>query len=47
MSSGWEPNEEEIRLQAYHKYLARGGEHGRDLDDWVEAERELKRNQRR
>jgi hypothetical protein len=39
---GSEPSEEEIRLRAYHRYLHRGGEHGRHLDDWVEAEQELK-----
>jgi hypothetical protein len=37
-----EPNEDDIRLRAYHRYLHRGGEHGRHLDDWVEAEQELR-----
>ncbi len=37
-----EPSEEDIRLRAYHRYLERGGGHGLDFDDWVEAERELK-----
>ena len=37
-----EPNEDDIRLRAYQRYLHRGGEHGRHLDDWVEAERELR-----
>ena len=37
-----EPNEEDIRLRAYHRYLQRGGDHGLAFDDWVEAERELK-----
>ena len=27
--------------RAYERYLARGGEAGRDQDDWFEAEREL------
>ena len=35
------PSVEEIRLRAYHRYLERGGGHGLDFDDWVEAEREL------
>jgi Protein of unknown function (DUF2934) len=35
------PTAEEIRLRAYHRYLERGGGHGMDFDDWVEAEREL------
>jgi Protein of unknown function (DUF2934) len=26
---------EEIATRAYHLYLARGAEHGRDLDDWT------------
>ena len=37
-----EPSEEDIRLRAYHRYLERGAGHGRDYDDWLEAERELK-----
>lgn len=37
-----EPSEEEIRLRAYHRYLERGGAHGMDFEDWLEAERELK-----
>jgi hypothetical protein len=28
--------------RAYELYLARGGEDGRDLDDWLTAERELR-----
>jgi hypothetical protein len=46
-SMGPEPSDEDIRLKAYHKYLARGGAHGRDFDDWVEAEQELRRSRRR
>jgi hypothetical protein len=41
-SMGSEPSEEDIRLRAYHRYLERGAGHGRDYDDWLEAERELK-----
>jgi hypothetical protein len=41
MGSG--PSEEDIRLRAYHRYLERGGGHGLDYDDWLEAERELRR----
>jgi hypothetical protein len=41
-SMGSAPSDEDIRLRAYHKYLERGGSHGRDLDDWVSAERELR-----
>ena len=42
MSMGSEPSEEDIRLRAYHRYLERGGGHGMDFEDWLEAERELK-----
>jgi hypothetical protein len=38
-----EPSEEEIRIRAYRRYLERGGGDGQDFDDWLEAEKELKR----
>ncbi len=31
-----------IAQRAYALFLARGGKHGHDLDDWLRAERELK-----
>jgi hypothetical protein len=34
---------EEIRHRAYEIYLERGEQPGRELDDWLQAERELKR----
>ena len=37
------PTDEEIRARAYEMYLERGGHHGLDFDDWVRAERELRR----
>jgi hypothetical protein len=37
--------EEEISQRAYALYLARGGTEGSALDDWLQAEREL-RNER-
>ena len=40
------PTEDEIRTRAYHRYLERGGTHGQDFDDWLEAERELKTDKR-
>ena len=43
VSMGSEPSEEEIRIRAYRRYLNRGGADGRDFDDWLEAERELKK----
>ena len=36
-----DPIAEAIACRAYELYLARGAQHGRDLDDWLEAEREL------
>lgn len=36
------PNEGDIRRRAYQLYLERGGAHGSDFDDWLEAERELR-----
>ena len=30
-----------VRNRAYDIYERRGGEHGRDWDDWLQAEREL------
>jgi Protein of unknown function (DUF2934) len=41
-SMGSEPSEEDIRLRAYHRYVERGGGHGMDFEDWLEAERELR-----
>jgi Protein of unknown function (DUF2934) len=38
-----EPSDEDVRVRAYHRYLERGGRHGADFDDWVEAEKDLKR----
>jgi len=37
-----EPSEDDIRLRAYHRFLHRGGQHGGHVDDWVEAEQELR-----
>jgi Protein of unknown function (DUF2934) len=32
----------EIAEAAYQRYLNRGGAHGQDINDWMEAERELR-----
>jgi hypothetical protein len=32
---------EDIARRAYERYQQRGGEHGRDQEDWFAAEREL------
>src|SRR5262245_3752270 len=39
---GFQPSEEEIRYRAYLLYVERGGGHGMDFEDWLQAERELK-----
>jgi len=36
------PTYEQIAEAAYQRYLNRGASDGRDFDDWLEAERELK-----
>jgi hypothetical protein len=35
-----ELNYEEVARRAYQLYEARGGDHGHDLQDWFQAERE-------
>ena len=35
-------HEEEIRNRAYDIYLQRGAQPGYELEDWLQAERELK-----
>ena len=41
-SSSETPTYDEIAEAAYERYLQRGSVDGRDFDDWLEAERELK-----
>lgn len=36
------PSTHQIAQRAHEIYMARGGQHGRDLDDWLQAERELR-----
>jgi DUF2934 family protein len=36
-----DPIVEAIARRAYELFLARGEQHGHDLDDWLEAEREF------
>lgn len=38
---------QEVARRAYDLFLARGAEHGHDLDDWLTAEREVSRQERR
>jgi len=35
------PTEEQVRARAYQLYLDRGGQHGHDRDDWLQAEYDL------
>jgi hypothetical protein len=35
---------EDVARRAYELFLSRGGQHGRDVDDWLEAERQLTSN---
>lgn len=35
------PVVEDIEVRAYHLYLGRGASHGHDLDDWLQAERQV------
>jgi hypothetical protein len=40
------PDPRRVAERAYELYLSRGGEDGRDMDDWFVAEQELIRNQK-
>lgn len=35
------PLMEDIERRAYELYLSRGGTHGNDMDDWLQAERQV------
>ncbi len=37
-----QPTTEAIARRAFELFLARGAEHGRAIEDWVRAERELR-----
>jgi hypothetical protein len=41
------PGYDEIAEAAYHRFLRRGGQDGGDIDDWIEAERELRQRRAR
>lgn len=36
-----EESRRKIELAAYYRYVNRGADHGRDVDDWLAVEREL------
>jgi hypothetical protein len=35
------PNHDEVRRRAYEIYIERGGLPGQELEDWLQAEREI------
>jgi hypothetical protein len=39
------PGDDAVARRAYQHFEERGYEHGRDMDDWLEAERELRRGE--
>jgi Protein of unknown function (DUF2934) len=39
--NGGSPSFEQIQRRAYELFMARGGTHGSDMDDWFTAEQEL------
>jgi Protein of unknown function (DUF2934) len=41
------PSPTEIRQRAFEIHIERGGVHGCDLDDWMQAERELQQKYRK
>lgn len=43
VSSSATVRHEDIERRAYERFVQRGREDGHDLDDWLEAERELSR----
>ena len=36
-------SKENLEVAAYYRWLKRGGGHGEDMKDWVEAEKDLKK----
>ncbi len=42
--TSYEPTFEEIRARAYEVYVQRGRIDGFDLEDWLQAEKELREN---
>lgn len=42
MAEPVEPTHAQIRQRAYELFQERGGRHGKDIDDWLTAEQELR-----
>jgi ribosomal protein L7/L12 len=38
---------DEIAVRAYERFVARGGEHGHDVEDWLAAAEDLRRSRQR
>jgi hypothetical protein len=41
-ADAFSPSHDEIAEAAYHRFMQRGGGHGQDFEDWLEAERLLR-----
>ena len=41
-----QPTRDDIARHAYERFHQRGGEHGRDVHDWLEAEQALRQQKR-
>ena len=41
MTQRRELSAEEVSKHAYNLYIQRGGEHGKDIEDWITAEKQL------
>jgi hypothetical protein len=41
------PTQDEVRKQAYYRFINRGGTHGFHEDDWYGAEKELKEKKKK
>jgi len=44
MKIQFRPDADRVAQRAYERYEARGREDGHDMEDWLEAERELKQD---
>lgn len=42
-TKGTAPSHEDIARRSYEIFLERGGEHGHDVEHWIQAERDLGR----
>ena len=47
ISAVQQPSDDEVRRRAFEIHVERGGLRGYDLDDWLEAEKELTQKLRR